>query len=565
MQQQRPRQRLQTPSRRCSSGPCRRRRSPQLIGVDKINSGDTAWMLTSTALVLLMTIPGLALFYGGMVRKKNVLATLMQSFAITCLVTVLWVIAGYSLAFMPGGSFVGSLDRLFLNGMLFQHDAGKVTVSHLGLTIPESVYMTFQMTFAIITPALIAGAFADRMKFSAMLWFIGLWSLLIYSPIAHMMWEPSGFWAAKGVLDFAGGTVVHINAGIAGLVCALVLGKRLGYGKEAMAPHNLTLTLIGASLLWVGWFGFNAGSAVAADGRAGMAMVVTQLATAVAALAWMFTEWMAKGKPSVLGIASGAVAGLVAITPASGFVGVTGAFVIGIAAGVLCFFAATTVKQMFGYDDSLDAFGVHCIGGIVGALLTGVFNVKEISGADADYHGAARRGRDDAGRTAASAASSSSRSSTWLSACASPKKRSARVSTSVFTASAWSRPADVRSSFSSVAFGAPQAPRFFDHPDDAAARCSCARRVGSGSRLLLLGPRMRLVVDLGQILEVEVRVDLRAGDARVAEQLLHGAQIARRLQQVRGERVPQHVRMHVAGQSALDRPLRRDAAGSRAT
>jgi Amt family ammonium transporter len=359
--------------------------SPQLIAVDKISSGDTAWMLTSTALVLLMTIPGLALFYGGMVRKKNVLATLMQSFAITCLVTVLWVIAGYSLAFMPGGSFVGSLDRLFLNGMLFQHDAGKVTVSHLGLTIPESVYMTFQMTFAIITPALIAGAFADRMKFSAMLWFIGLWSLLIYSPIAHMMWEPSGFWAAKGVLDFAGGTVVHINAGISGLVCALVLGKRLGYGKEAMAPHNLTLTLIGASLLWVGWFGFNAGSAVAADGRAGMAMVVTQLATAVAALAWMFTEWMAKGKPSVLGIASGAVAGLVAITPASGFVGVTGAFVIGIAAGVLCFFAATTVKRMMGYDDSLDAFGVHCIGGIVGALLTGVFNVKEISGADGDF------------------------------------------------------------------------------------------------------------------------------------------------------------------------------------
>ena len=359
--------------------------TPQIIGVDKINSGDTAWMLASTALVLLMTIPGLALFYGGMVRKKNVLATVMQSFAITCLVTVLWVIAGYSLAFMPGGSFIGSLDRLFLNGMLFQKDAGKISVSHLGLTIPESVYMTFQMTFAIITPALIAGAFADRMKFSAMLWFMGLWSLLIYSPIAHMMWEPSGYWAAKGVLDFAGGTVVHINAGTAGLVCALVLGKRIGYGKEAMAPHNLTLTLIGASLLWVGWFGFNAGSAVAADGRAGMAMVVTQLATAVAALAWMFTEWMVKGKPSVLGIASGAVAGLVAITPASGFVGITGAFIIGIAAGVLCFFAATSVKKAFGYDDSLDAFGVHCIGGIVGALLTGVFNVKDISGADADF------------------------------------------------------------------------------------------------------------------------------------------------------------------------------------
>ncbi|HEX7272734.1 MAG TPA: ammonium transporter [Casimicrobiaceae bacterium] len=359
--------------------------TPQLVAADKINSGDTAWMLTSTALVLMMTIPGLALFYGGMVRKKNVLATLMQSFAITCLVTVLWVIVGYSIAFTKGGQFFGSLDRLFLNGMLFQKEAGKLTVSHLGLTIPESVYMTFQMTFAIITPALIAGAFADRMKFSAMLWFMGLWSVLVYSPIAHMMWEPSGFWAsaATPVLDFAGGTVVHINAGIAGLVCALVLGKRIGYGKEAMMPHNLTLTLTGASLLWVGWFGFNAGSAVAADGRAGMAMVVTQLATAVAALSWMFTEWLVKGKPSVLGIASGAVAGLVAITPASGFVGVTGAFVIGIAAGVLCFFAATSVKKAFGYDDSLDAFGVHCIGGIVGAVLTGMFNVKEISGADA--------------------------------------------------------------------------------------------------------------------------------------------------------------------------------------
>ncbi|HEV2039176.1 MAG TPA: ammonium transporter [Casimicrobiaceae bacterium] len=357
--------------------------TPQLIAADKINSGDTAWMLSSVALVLLMTIPGLALFYGGMVRKKNVLATLMQSFAITCLVTILWVIAGYSLAFMPGGSFVGSLDRLFLNGMLFQKDAAKLTVSHLGVTIPESVYVMFQATFAIITPALIAGAFAERMKFSAMLWFIGLWSLIVYSPIAHMMWEPSGYFAAMGVLDFAGGTVVHINAGIAGLVCALVLGKRIGFGKESMMPHNLTLTLIGASLLWVGWFGFNAGSAVAADGRAGMAMLVTQLATAVAAMTWMFVEWMAKGKPSVLGIASGAVAGLVAITPASGFVGVTGAFAIGIAAGVLCFWASTSLKKMMGYDDSLDAFGVHCIGGITGAILTGFFNVKEISGADA--------------------------------------------------------------------------------------------------------------------------------------------------------------------------------------
>ena len=340
-------------------------------------------MLTSTALVLMMTIPGLALFYGGMVRKKNVLATLMQSFAITCLVTILWVVIGYSIAFMPGGPFIGSLtDRFMLSGMVFMKEAGKLSASHLALSIPESVYMMFQMTFAIITPALICGAFADRMKFSAMLWFMGLWSVLIYAPIAHMMWEPSGYWATAGVLDFAGGTVVHINAGIAALVCALVLGKRLGYGKEAMAPHNLSLTVIGASLLWVGWFGFNAGSAVASDGRAGMAMFVTQFATAAAALAWMFTEWLTKGKPSVLGIASGAVAGLVAITPASGFVGASGSLIIGIAAGVICFFAATSVKKMFGYDDSLDAFGVHCIGGIVGALLTGYLNVKEISGVD---------------------------------------------------------------------------------------------------------------------------------------------------------------------------------------
>jgi len=355
---------------------------PELVDNGKINSGDTAWMLTSTALVLMMTIPGLALFYGGMVRKKNVLATLMQSFAITCLVTVIWVVAGYSLAFTPGGDFIGGLSRFFLSGMTYMKEANKVTVSHLGVTIPESVYVMFQLTFAIITPALITGAFADRMKFSAMLWFMGLWSLLVYSPIAHMMWEPSGKFATMGILDFAGGTVVHINAGIAALVCALVLGKRVGFGKEAMAPHNLVLTVIGASLLWVGWFGFNAGSAVASDGRAGMAMLVTQFATAAAALAWMFTEWMAKGKPSVLGIASGAVAGLVAITPASGFVGPTGALIIGIAAGVICFIASTSVKKALGYDDSLDAFGVHCVGGIVGALLTGVLNVKEISGAD---------------------------------------------------------------------------------------------------------------------------------------------------------------------------------------
>ena len=347
----------------------------------KLDSGATAWMLTSTALVLLMTIPGLALFYGGMVRKKNVLGTMMQSFAITAMITVLWMVAGYSIAFDTTGmekgvtnfySFFGSLSKVFLSGM------GKDSMTGV---IPESVFMTFQMTFAIITPALIAGAFADRMKFSAMMWFTGLWSLLVYAPIAHMVWSgDGGFMWDMGVLDFAGGTVVHINAGVAGLVAALVLGPRLGYGKEPMAPHNLTLTVIGAAMLWVGWFGFNAGSAVAADGRAGMAMAVTQIATGAAALGWMFAEWMSKGKPSVLGIASGAVAGLVAITPASGFVGPTGGLVIGIVAGVVCFWSATSLKRMLKYDDSLDAFGVHGIGGIVGAILTGYFAVESIGG-----------------------------------------------------------------------------------------------------------------------------------------------------------------------------------------
>ncbi len=347
----------------------------------KLDTGNTAWLLTSTALVLFMTIPGLALFYGGMVRKKNVLATLMQSFAITCLVTIIWMVAGYSLAFRDGGPFIGGLDRLFLGGMGVADLAGTD-----GQNIPESVFMMFQMTFAIITPALIAGAFADRMKFSAMLWFMAAWSLLVYTPVAHWVWavnaDPNvaGWLATKGVLDYAGGTVVHINAGIAGLVCAIVLGKRVGYGKEPMAPHNLVLTIVGAAMLWVGWFGFNAGSAVAADGRAGMAMAVTQIATAGAAMAWMFAEWMGKGKPSVLGIASGAVAGLVAITPASGFVGPMGALIIGLVAGVVCFWGATSLKRMMGYDDSLDAFGVHGIGGIVGAILTGVFAVKDIGG-----------------------------------------------------------------------------------------------------------------------------------------------------------------------------------------
>jgi len=338
-----------------------------------IDSGDTAWMLTSTALVLLMTIPGLAMFYGGMVRKKNVLATVMQSFAITCLVTVIWMIVGYSLAFTDGGglnNYVGGLSRFFLAGMGVDAVSG---------TIPESVFMCFQMTFAIITPALIAGAFADRMKFSAMMWFMGLWSIFVYSPIAHWVWG-GGFLANLGVLDFAGGTVVHINAGVAGLVCALVLGKRIGLGSENMAPHNLTLSVIGASLLWVGWFGFNAGSELASDGRAGMAMTVTQIATAASALAWMFAEWIVKGKPSVLGIISGAVAGLVAITPASGWVDPTGSLVIGIAAGVVCYWAVTGLKSAMGYDDSLDAFGVHAVGGFVGAILTGVFAVSAVGG-----------------------------------------------------------------------------------------------------------------------------------------------------------------------------------------
>ena len=339
----------------------------------KLDTGDTAWMLTSTALVLMMTIPGLALFYGGMVRKKNVLATVMQSFAVTCLITVLWLVIGYSLAFTPGSTIIGGLGRIFMRGLTLDgvHDLAK--------TIPETVYMCFQLTFAIITPALIAGAFAERMKFSAMMWFMAIWSLVVYAPIAHWVWG-GGFLGEWGVLDYAGGTVVHINAGVAGVVCALVIGKRKGFGHDNMAPHNLVYSVIGASLLWVGWFGFNAGSAVGASGNAGMAMAVTQFAAAAAALAWMFAEWVTRGKPSVLGVISGAVAGLVAITPASGFVAPMGALVIGIVAGLVCFWGATGLKHAMGYDDSLDAFGVHGIGGFVGAILTGVFAVEVIGG-----------------------------------------------------------------------------------------------------------------------------------------------------------------------------------------
>jgi Amt family ammonium transporter len=339
----------------------------------KLDTGDTAWMLTSTALVLMMTIPGLALFYGGMVRKKNVLATVMQSFAITCLVTVLWMVLTYSLAFTSGSTIIGGLSRIFLKGMALD------SVHELAKTIPESVYMTYQMTFAIITPALIAGAFAERMKFSAMMWFMGLWAIFVYAPVAHWVWG-GGFLGDWGVLDYAGGTVVHINAGVAGLVCALVMGKRKGFGHDNMAPHNLVYSVIGASLLWVGWFGFNAGSAGGASVNAGMAMAVTQVATAAAAMGWMFAEWIARGKPSVLGIVSGAVAGLVAITPASGFVNPVGALVIGAVAGVICFWGATSLKKAMGYDDSLDAFGVHGLGGFVGAILTGVFAIEAIGG-----------------------------------------------------------------------------------------------------------------------------------------------------------------------------------------
>ena len=357
--------------------------APYLAGFDQISAGDTAWMLTSTALVLLMTIPGLVLFYAGMVRKKNVLSTALQSFAVCCLVSVLWVVVGYSLAFTPGyNSLLGSLDQFMLKGLSYIKSTSQLSVSHLAPTIPESVFIMFQMTFAIITPALIVGAFAERMRFTAMLVFMTLWSLFVYAPVAHWVWEPSGFLATKGVLDFAGGTVVHINAGAAGLVCAYMLGPREGYGKVPFVPYNLVYTLVGASLLWVGWFGFNAGSAVAADGRAGMAMLVTQTAAAMAAVTWMAIEWFVKSRITLLGCASGAVAGLVAITPASGFVNVSGSLIIGLAAGVFCYWGATGLKRLLGADDALDVFGIHGVGGLVGAILTGVLADKAISGVE---------------------------------------------------------------------------------------------------------------------------------------------------------------------------------------
>ncbi len=332
-----------------------------------LNSGDAAWMLTSTALVLLMTIPGLALFYGGLVGKKNVVSTISQSFMITCVVSLVWFICGYSLTFGEGNLFIGDLSKLFLKG---------VDVAALNMTVPETVFICYQLTFAIITVSLICGSIVERVNFGALFIFVVLWAALVYAPIGHMVWG-GGYLSKLGVLDFAGGTVVHINSGVAGLVAALVIGKR----KSKARPHNIALTMIGASMLWVGWFGFNAGSAVAANGSAGMAMLVTQIAAATAGIAWMLVEWFSgEKKPSLLGMCSGAVAGLVAITPASGFVGPSGAFFIGLAAGTFCYFACTKLKSALGYDDSLDVFGIHALGGALGAILTGVFALKAIGG-----------------------------------------------------------------------------------------------------------------------------------------------------------------------------------------
>ncbi len=342
-----------------------------------ISAGDTAWMLVCTALVLLMTIPGLALFYAGMVRKKNVLATMMQSFSICALISVVWMVVGYSLAFTDGNAVIGGLGRVFLNGIGTGWDQaftlGAGSAHPLPMRIPESVFIMFQMAFAGITPAVVTGAFADRMKFSALMLFMTLWSLLVYAPIAHWVWGATGWLNTMGVADFAGGTVVEINAGVAGLICALVLGRRLGFGTENMAPWNLAYAVTGGGLLWVGWLGFNSGGALGANGRAGMAVLATQMAAAGATMAWSGAEWLRHGKPSVLGAISGAVAGLVAITPAAGFVLPGPALGIGVVAGVVCFYMVTEIKPRLGYDDSLDAFGVHGIGGIVGMLLTGVF------------------------------------------------------------------------------------------------------------------------------------------------------------------------------------------------
>ena len=342
-----------------------------------LSEGNTAWMIMSTVLVLLMIVPGLALFYGGLVRSKNMLSVLTQVLAVASLTMIIWIIYGYSLAFTAGNAFIGGFSKMFLAGVTHE------TVNDGG-SIPEYVFLAFQMTFAAITPALIIGGLVERTKFSAILLFMLLWVTFVYYPLAHMVWHADGYLMKLGALDFAGGTVVHINAGIAGLVGCIIVGKRKGYGHVAMAPHNLTLSMIGASLLWVGWFGFNAGSAAASNGLAGAAMINTQVATAGAALAWMIAEWIIAKKPSLLGIISGAVAGLVAITPAAGFVNPTGGLIIGLVAGVICYIASVHVKKALGYDDSLDVFGVHGVGGIVGAILTGVFADAAINAAGKD-------------------------------------------------------------------------------------------------------------------------------------------------------------------------------------
>ena len=352
-----------------------------LVPQASINAADTAWMMTSTALVLLMTLPGIALFYAGMVRRKNVLATMAAVVAIAAAVSLTWFAVGYSLAFTPGWPWLGGTGRFWFSGFEYLKEAGQIAVSHVAPNVPESVYAMFQLTFAIITTALVLGAFVERMRFSAVLWFALLWSVLVYAPVAHWVWEPGGWLAQMGALDFAGGSVVHVNAGIAGLVCAYALGPRRGYGREAFEPYSLAMTMIGAGLLWVGWFGFNAGSAVAADGRAGLAMLVTHIAAAAGAMSWMIGEWIVRRSPSLLGLCSGLVAGLVAITPAAGFVTPLSALAIGAIAGLACYWGATGLKHMLGADDSLDVFGVHGIGGIVGALLTGVFADARISGA----------------------------------------------------------------------------------------------------------------------------------------------------------------------------------------
>ncbi|SER19502.1 ammonium transporter, Amt family [Giesbergeria anulus] len=355
---------------------------PTLVAQDTLHDADTVWILVSTALVLLMTLPGIALFYAGMVRRKNVLNTMASVLGITCLVSLLWFAVGYSWAFTPGSSWLGGNARLWFTGLDYQIGRGQVAVSHMAPHIPESVYAMFQLAFAIITAALVVGALVERMRFSALLLFMSLWTLLVYAPVAHWVWEPGGWLARMGALDFAGGAVVHINAGVAGLVCAWFLGPRKGYGREAFEPYNLGLTMVGASLLWVGWFGFNAGSALSAGGRAGLALAVTHIAAAAGAAAWMLAEAIVRGRGSLLGLCSGLVAGLVAITPAAGFVTPAAALLIGGVAGLACYWGATGLKRLLRTDDSLDVFGVHGIGGIVGALLTGVLADKSIGGVE---------------------------------------------------------------------------------------------------------------------------------------------------------------------------------------